>query len=166
MKKMLIVYYSSDNGNTEKIAKRLQEATNADIERIDLKTPYSGTYEQVVEQGKKEIETKAKPELRPIEHNLSDYDVIAIGTPSWWYSMAPAVLTFITSNDFKGKTIIPFATSAGFEGETINDMKRELPYSDIRFEMKIGFDPKFKYMKTAEGILRDWFANINKFINE
>lgn len=166
MKKMLIIYYSSDNGNTEKIAKRLQEATNCDIERIDLKTPYTGSYEEVVNKGKEEVESHATPELLPLQHDLKDYDVIAIGTPTWWYSMAPAVYSFIKNNDFKGKTIIPFTTSAGFEGETINNMKRELPYSDIKFEMSVGFDQKFKYMKTAEGILRDWLTAISNFINE
>lgn len=53
------------------------------------------------------------PQINPISVNLADYDVIAIGTPTWWYTMAPAVLTFLTTNDFTGKTVIPFMTNGG-----------------------------------------------------
>lgn len=72
-----------------------------------------GSYEDVVEQGKKEVEAGFMPQINPLSVNLADYDVIAIGTPTWWYTMAPAVLTFLTTNDFTGKTVIPFMTNGG-----------------------------------------------------
>ena len=40
MKKMLIVYYSWSNGNTEKIAKMLQKATGVELARIETVKPY------------------------------------------------------------------------------------------------------------------------------
>lgn len=43
MKKLLIVYYSWSNGNTEKIAKMLQKETGGDLLKIDTKTPYAGS---------------------------------------------------------------------------------------------------------------------------
>ncbi|MEI3219890.1 MAG: hypothetical protein V8S08_10095 [Lachnoclostridium sp.] len=33
-------------------------------------------------------------QINAIYVNLPDYDVIAIGTLTWWYTMAPAVLHF------------------------------------------------------------------------
>ena len=45
--------------------------------------------------------------------NHADYDVIVLGTPVWWYTFAPAVKTFLESNDFSQKTIFPFATNGG-----------------------------------------------------
>lgn len=36
------------------------------------------------------------PQIDPLSADISDYDVIAIGTPTWWYTMAPVVLTFLT----------------------------------------------------------------------
>ncbi len=45
--------------------------------------------------------------------DVSDYDVIFIGTPAWWYEMAPSVKTFISNNNFEGKTIVPFITHGG-----------------------------------------------------
>ena len=65
----------------------------------------SGSHEDVVEQGKREVEAGFMPQINPISVNLADYDVIAIGTPTWWYTMAPAVLTFLPTNDFTGKTV-------------------------------------------------------------
>ena len=98
MKKMLVVYYSWSNGNTKRIAEQLTNGTGADIARIETTEPYSGSHEDVVEQGKREVEAGFMPQINPISVNLADYDVIAIGTPTWWYTMAPAVLTFLTTN--------------------------------------------------------------------
>lgn len=36
--------------------------------------------------------------------------------------MAPVVLSFMSSNDFKGKTVVPYATNAGWAGTVIEDM--------------------------------------------
>ena len=82
MKKMLIVYYSWSNGNTEKIAKELQKATGADLKRIETAEAYEGSYEEVVEQGKREADSGYKPEIRDIGADIRDYDVIAVGTPT------------------------------------------------------------------------------------
>lgn len=40
MKKLLIIYYSWSNGNTERIAKMLQSETDSDILKIDTVVPY------------------------------------------------------------------------------------------------------------------------------
>ena len=39
MKKLLIVYYSWSNGNTERIAKMLQRTAGGDLLRIDTAVP-------------------------------------------------------------------------------------------------------------------------------
>lgn len=80
MKKMLVVYYSWSNGNTKRIAEQLTNGTGADIARIETTEPYSGSHEDVVEQGKREVEAGFMPQINPISVNLADYDVIAIGT--------------------------------------------------------------------------------------
>ena len=124
MKKMLIVYYSWSNGNTERIAKKLQSATGADIARIDTKVPYTGSYDDVVNQGQDEVRRGFEPEIKPIGVNVDDYDIIAVGTPTWWYTMAPAVLTFINANNWNGKNVVPFMTNGGWPGHVIKDMKK------------------------------------------
>lgn len=100
MKKLLIVYYSWSNGNTERIAKMLQKEAGGDLLKIDTKTPYAGSYDEVVEQGQEEVKRGYEPEIKSVDKNIADYDVIAVGTPTWWYTMAPAVRTFLHEQDF------------------------------------------------------------------
>ena len=127
MKKLLIVYYSWSNGNTERIAKKLQSVAGGDLLKIDTAVPYSGSYDDVVDQGQREVNQGYEPELKPLNVNPADYDVIAVGTPTWWYTMAPAVKTFLHKNTFAGKTVVPFMTNGGWPGHVIRDMKMLVP---------------------------------------
>ncbi len=126
MKKMLIVYYSWTNGNTERIVRKLQKVTGADMARIETVIPYSGSYDEVVKQGQDEVNRGYQPKIVPLPVSVKDYDVIAVGTPTWWYTMAPAVLSFVKAQDFNGKTVIPFMTNGGWPGDHL-----ETPEADI-----------------------------------
>lgn len=140
MSNMLIVYYSWSNGNTKRIAEQLRQAAGADIARIETITPYTGSYDDVVNQGQREVEQGCQPPIQPLKVNVADYDVIAVGTPTWWYTMAPAVLTFLKSNDWTGKTVIPFQTHGGWPGHVIKDMKAVCNGARFAHEMEIRFD--------------------------
>lgn len=140
MKKVLVLYYSWSNGNTEKIAKELAKSTNADIEKIDTVEPYAGSYEEVVDQGQREVNQSYKPALQPLKHHIADYDIIAVGTPTWWYTMAPAIKTLLEDHDFSGKTVVPFMTNGGWPGHVINDMKKAVKGADVACPFKIQFD--------------------------
>ena len=115
MKKLLIVYYSWSNGNTKKIAKELQKVTGGDLARIDTKTAYKDQDYQVVDQAEKDVQRGYEPVLAPRFFKVKDYDAIALGTPTWWYTMAPAMKTFLHEEKMEGKLVIPFAppTAAG-----------------------------------------------------
>lgn len=139
-KKLLIVYYSISNENTKRIAEQIQKATGADIARIETVKPYTGSYNAIVEQGQREVNRGYQPEIKPLRVNLSDYDVIAVGTPTWWYTMAPAVLSFLKSYDWKGKTVIPFQTHGGWLGHVIKDIKNACKGAEFIHEMGIQFD--------------------------
>ena len=112
--KSLIVYYSLTNGNTKRIAEMLQQATQADIAEIQTVTPYTGGYDAVVAQGQEEVNRGYEPEIQPLSVSVADYDRIFIGTPTWWYTMAPAVRTFLHQQNFSGNTVIPFMTNGGW----------------------------------------------------
>ena len=167
MKKMLVVYYSWSNGNTKKIAEQLANKTGADIARIETAEPYRGSYEEVVKQGKREVEAGFTPQINPLSVNLADYDVLAIGTPTWWYTMAPAVLTFLTVNDFTGKTVIPFMTNGGWPGHVIKDMKDKCKGAAFAHEMQIQFDSMGKdHLETSEDVITEWIGQIKMEINK
>lgn len=165
MKKMLIVYYSWSNGNTRKIAEKIQCETGADIIRIDTKIQYKGSYDEVVNQGQREVEAGFKPEIKAIELDLKKYDVIAIGTPTWWYTMAPAVLTFLTENDFANKIVIPFSTHGGWAGHTLKDIEKFCDGAEVKLGKEIQFDSKGgPILETKEEDINDWIEEIKSIL--
>ena len=167
MKRVLTVYYSWSSGNTERIAKLLQKEIGGDIIRIDTITPYEGSYEDVVNQGQEEVNRGYEPEIKPLGVNISDYDVIAVGTPTWWYTMAPAVRTFLHTESFTGKTVIPFMTNGGWPGNVIKDMKTACKGADIKCEMQIQFDSTGgSKLETPMVDITKWIQNVKKTIND
>ena len=118
----------------------------------------------MVEQGKREVEASFMPQINPISVNLADYDVIAIGTPTWWYTMAPAVLTFLTTNDFTGKTVIPFMTNGGWPWHVIKDIKENCKGAAFAYEMQIQVDSKGKdHLETLEEVIKLYLIMYNKY---
>lgn len=163
MKKVLIAYFSWSNGNTERIAKMLQEAVGGDLLRLETAAPYSGDYDTVVQQGKEEVERGYEPELKPGGKNPEDYDVIAVGTPTWWYTMAPAVLSFLHGHKWQGKTFIPFMTNAGWPGHVIKDMEKACPGANLRCPMEIKFDADGgSFLETSTAELDKWLQSIRR----
>ena len=163
MKKMLVVYYSWSNGNTKRIAEQLAKSTGADLAGIETVKPYTGTHEEVVEQGQEEVRRGFQPQIQPLPVSVQDYDVIAVGTPTWWYTMAPAVSTFLTQEDFSGKTVVPFMTNGGWPGHVIKDMKAACKGAEFACEKEIRFDstggPR---LETAEREIAEWIGQVNE----
>ena len=115
-KKVLVVYFSA-TGNTKQTAQNLSSIMDADLCEIIPIQPYtSADLNWNDKQSRSSVEManpQARPDIKPIDFDINDYDYIFLGYPIWW-DLAPRVVnTFIESNDLTGKTIIPFATSGG-----------------------------------------------------
>ena len=165
MKKLLIVYYSWSNGNTERVAKKLQSIAGGDLLKIDTAVPYSGSYNEVVDQGQREVNRGYEPQLKPISVNIADYDVIAVGTPTWWYTMAPAVKTFLHKNSFAGKTVVPFMTNGGWPGHVIKDMKNACTGADVVCDMQVKFDSTGgDRLETPEAEIEAWAQSVKALL--
>lgn len=78
--KKLVVYYSY-GGNTKRIAEKIAKETGADILRVETVVPYEGSYNDVVNQGQDEVEAGYCPEIKPLSVDISEYDMIILGTP-------------------------------------------------------------------------------------
>jgi flavodoxin len=113
--KILIVYYSR-SGNTYKLAQYIQELTKGDILEIQPVEPYSSSYNETVERARKEIQGGQVCPIKPLPNNLNIYDVIFIGSPIWISTMASPIKTFLSENNFNGKTLIPFYSHGGGGG--------------------------------------------------
>ena len=111
-KKVLVAYYSH-SGNTREVARQIAGVSGGELFEIVPVTPYPSDYRTVVDQAKKEIEAGARPALKSRVEDMSQYDVIFIGSPCWWATVAPPVATFLTSYDFAGKTVVAFMSHEG-----------------------------------------------------
>jgi flavodoxin len=130
-KKILVAFFSH-SGNTREIARQIQEATGADAFEIAPVDPYPTDYDAVVDQAKKELNANHRPALKSTGPDLPTYDVIFVGSPNWWSTVAPPVLTFLAAHDLSGKTLVPFITHEGSrQGKSVQDVKRLSPGATV-----------------------------------
>ena len=117
----------------------------------------------MVYQGQREVNEGYRPPIQPLGVNVADYDVIAVGTPTWWYTMAPAVLTFLEGKDFTGKTVIPFMTNGGWPGHVLRDMKKACMGAQFACEMEVKFDSQGgDHLETPQTELDAWMEQVKK----
>ncbi len=126
MAKILTVYYSRkgenywngslkhiDKGNTERVAEFIQKAVGGDLFEVDTVKPYSESYMTCIDEAKKELREKARPEIKAYPNNFESYDTLFVGYPNWWGTMPMCMFTLLEHFDLSGKTIIPFCTNEG-----------------------------------------------------
>lgn len=154
-KKVLVAYFSW-SGNTKAIAEKLHQQVGGDIFEITPLTPYPNDYNETAYGiAKEQHDKKIHPPIK--NKDISSYDVIFVGTPAWWYTMAPPVMTFLEENNFEGKTIIPFITHGGGGKYNIaNDMEQIAKGSKV-------LTPFVVYERgnsATEKELSDWLNNL------
>ena len=116
MSKALVAYFSA-SGVTSKVAKNLASAIGADIFEIKPVQKYSkADLNWMDKRSRSSVEMNdrsSRPAIAERVNQMSDYDVVFIGFPIWWYREPSIIDTFMEAYDFSGKTIVPFATSGG-----------------------------------------------------
>ena len=166
MSKALIVYYSRadenyfggttryvEKGNTEKAAEILSRLTGAELFKLEQKVPYAADYYTCIAQAKKDLEGRARPELKAMPQSLDAYDEVYLGYPNYWGTMPMAVYTFLEAFDFTGKPIRPFCTNegSGLSG-TVQDIRRAAKGAAVTKGLSISGSRA----EASEGALRSW----------
>lgn len=129
--KTLIVYYSR-TGNTKVVAELIQEKLGGDLFQIETQEQRPSNYRKEVEQNEEEQEDSLLPELKSKISNFNQYDRIFIGAPTWNMALPQAILTFMDSYEFAGKTVIPFNTNGGYgTGSTVNQIKSGVQGAEV-----------------------------------
>ncbi len=127
MSKILVAYFSA-SGVTAKAAALLKDVLGADIHEIRPKVPYKKedlNWMDPKSRSSLEMSDKSsRPQIVESNIQISDYDVIFLGFPIWWYVAPTIINSFLESHDFSGKKIVLFATSgsSGF-GKTVEGLK-------------------------------------------
>lgn len=114
-------------GNTEYVARLIQQTIGGDLFRIETTQAYPGDHDPLVNQAADEQDADARPELAAQIENFDQYEVILLGYPNWWGDMPRPLYTFLEEYDFGAKTIIPFITHGGSGAsrtvETISELQ-------------------------------------------
>ncbi|MCR5741552.1 MAG: hypothetical protein K6G38_03755 [Gammaproteobacteria bacterium] len=161
--KTLVVYYSM-GGNTERIAERISNAKGFDVVRLNPVEKYNTHFSvSLVQRVKMEVTDGYRPALEDLGVDLKEYSRIIIGTPTWWYTMASPVLSFLSLPDVNNKIIVPFQTHGGWPGHALDDIKRVLRNSSCQVEdlFKIeydGDDPRIQ--KTSDKEIDEWINSL------
>jgi hypothetical protein len=119
--------------------------------------PYPQDYDAVVEQAKRELRAGYKPVLRTEIKNIESYDVLFVGSPNWWNTVAPPIMTFLSQCDLSGKAIFPFITHDGTGlGRSAKDIARLCPNATIL----VGLAVRGGEAKSAQSQVSDWVRKL------
>ncbi|MGI1659135.1 MAG: flavodoxin [Desulfitobacterium sp.] len=131
MNDTLIVYYSLF-GNTKNLALEIAKQTGGTIRELVPDKKYSFDYNTAAKEVRNEISRGFCPKLIRGNESIDGYQTIFIGTPNWFKTVAPPVLSFLKQFDFTGKTVIPFCTHGGGGFCQIeDDIVKECPKATI-----------------------------------
>ena len=111
----LIIYYSQ-GGTTELVAKTLAKNLRASMVRIhDLKNR-EGFKNKLF--ASINAFRESKTDIVPARFDISQFDTIIFGTPTWAGNPTPAILTIIDRCNLTGKDVMLFATMDSNRGDT------------------------------------------------
>lgn len=145
-------------GNTEYVAKIVQETIGGDLFRIETTEDYPLDHDPLVDQAADEQDENLRPELQDHIEDLGQYDTVILGFPNWWADLPMPVYTFLEEYDFSGKTIIPFVThgGSGFSGteDTITELQPDAAVSDNTLSLSRGD------VADSEEEIRQWAGSL------
>ncbi|MCR5502017.1 MAG: NAD(P)H-dependent oxidoreductase [Lachnospiraceae bacterium] len=132
MAKALVAYFSA-SGVTGKLAKNLAGAIGADTFEILPERIYTDAdlnWQDPDSRSSVEMKDRSsRPAIASKKEDMSQYDVVFVGFPIWWYREPSIIDTFAEEYDFGGKTIVPFATSGssgiGESGMNIGNLAKD-----------------------------------------
>lgn len=120
--KILVLYYSR-TGMTKKLADELAKKLNADIEEIIDYTDRSGALGYLA--AGRDATLRRLTEIKPLEKNPADYDVVLLGTPIWSWNLSTPIRT--VAEQYKGRfnKVALFCTMGGSgEVRAQNDLEK------------------------------------------
>ena len=160
--KILVAYFSA-TGTTARAARTVANISGGELYTITPEKPYTDAdlnWNDKKSRSSVEMNNpKARPALGGKKLDISNYDVIFIGYPIWW-NLAPRIInTFIESQEWKGKIIIPFATSGS---SSITNSVAQLKQSYPDFDWKEG-----KLLNRAdENIIHTWIQKTTELLKK
>ncbi len=151
--KALVLYYSLE-GSTESIAKEISSSLDIPIAKIepvkDIKS--KGFLKYFL--GGRQVLKGIKPELKPLEVNLDDYDLVFLGSPTWAGTYTPPIKTLLEDH-LKGKSIGYFYTHTGGNAKVTDNAKAAIKINNTFLSAIDIMNPKKTPSESAKKAI-DW----------
>lgn len=120
--KALVVIYSY-TGNTKAVADEIIKRFKADT--VIIKTTAYDGFGGETKAGINAWNETTITDIEPETVDMSQYNLIFLGSPIWWYRPAVPLWTFVDKNDFKDKRVILFNTfNSKFKSKYIEKFKK------------------------------------------
>lgn len=126
-----LVLYASRTSNTERVAQLIRTTLDCDILEVEPEVDYDSDYNAMLERAQEELVAIRRgnyPSVKTSMESFDGYDIVFVGYPIWYGSMATPMQAFLHSHASKlaGKRIALFATSGSSGISTSVDEARSL----------------------------------------
>ena len=81
----ILIAYFSKTGTTREAAEKIQAVAGGDLFEIRTAEAYPSSYQDTVDQARRELDQNARPALASRVENINDYDIILVGYPKMEY---------------------------------------------------------------------------------
>lgn len=120
----ILIVYLTRTGNTEAVAKMIQEIVGGRLVLLETENPYPEDYQAIVDQVARENESGYLPPLKTSIDNIETYDIVFLGFPTWGMQLPPPMKSFLSEYDLSDKVVIPFNTNGGYGvGSSFQDVE-------------------------------------------
>ena len=123
MTKTLIAFHSR-TGYTRRVARALADRLNSDLDEIQIVQPLDGRIGYLM--CAIEAMTGLAPALRPARKDPANYDLIVIGTPVWFWSLASPVRSWLDEHHLRSRRFGFFCTMGGSGASCVFSTMAEL----------------------------------------
>lgn len=154
----MVVYFSA-TGNTEEVAQIISNYIDSPIYELEPVDPYTSEDLNYSDSNSRVSQERNDPNhlTELVNVNFDEFDeseYIFLGAPVWWGELSWVINDFVLSNDFTGKTIIPFATasSSNFSVDDLRHLSEEATWMEGR---------RFRQNEISEDNVHSWIDSLN-----
>jgi flavodoxin len=123
MARTLIAFHSR-TGYTRRVAQALADRLNADLDEIQIVQPLDGRIGYLM--CAIEAMTGLAPALRPARRDPTNYELIVVGTPVWFWSLSSPVRSWLEQHPLRGRRFGFFCTMGGSGASCVFSTMTEL----------------------------------------
>lgn len=154
-RRVLIVYFSY-SGNTRNTARMIEKMTGCTLIELIMEDAYRGNIYDV---SQRDLNALKYPALKNKKIDMTKYDAILLGYPTWWATIPRPIATFVRDNDLKGKLIAPFQSHGG---TVYGDAPSDLAKIAKGARVANCFEYEYSGGRDLEGRLKEWLSGILK----